>query len=287
MDLHFNNMRKFQVYLWITIGLIAIRCVPDPLAVTDIPKLQTKIVVSSQILPNQSISVFLTKSIGALDAGRGSDVTELMNQIVLNDAMVTVTYDNRTDTLDFIGNGVYAGSNMSVEYGKSYTLHVKSPSLGEVFSSTVAPRQVLFSSVKASLYLTGYDSLAQINYGLMDPPEKNYYMINVQKFSRKQNINSLLNPRLFIHLVKDDAFNGSEFSEEFKVLFQRYSKGDTVAVFMSSISPEYHKYLSLRNDNRYNLAGFASEPLNYPTNVQGGYGYFNLHVPDVRIFVMK
>ena len=56
---------------------------------------------------------------------------------------------------------------------------------------------------------------------------------------------------------------------------------------MSNISPEYYKYLSIRNDNRYNLAGFASEPLNYPTNVQGGYGYFNLHVPDVRIFVMK
>ena len=69
--------------------------------------------------------------------------------------------------------------------------------------------------------MTGYDSLAQINYALMDPPEKNYYMVNVQKFSRKQDINSLLNPRLFIHLVKDDEFNGSEFSDEFKVFFQR------------------------------------------------------------------
>ncbi|HRI78754.1 MAG TPA: DUF4249 domain-containing protein [Cyclobacteriaceae bacterium] len=282
-----NRKAPKPVLIIVSISLLVMNCVPDPIPVNDIPKLQTQIVVSSQILPNQSVSVFLTKSIGALDAGRGSDVTELINEIVINDAVVTLEHDGKIYNLGFVGSGAYAGSNIPLSFGKSYTLQVKSPAFGEVTSTTVAPRQVPFNSVDASLYQTGYDSLAQVKYALTDPPEKNYYMVNVQKFSRKQNVNSLLNPRLFIHLVKDDDFNGKEYNEEFKVFFQKYSKGDTVAVFMSNISPEYFKYLSLRNDNRYNLAGFASEPLNYPTNVQGGYGYFNLHVPDVRIFVME
>lgn len=280
-------MYKNILWLFGAITLTMVSCVPDPLPVTDIPKLEPRIVVSSQILPNQSISVFLSKSIGALDAGRGSDVAALINQIVVNDAVVTLEHDEKKETLTNLGSGVYTGLNISIQYGKSYTLRVKSPSLGEVNSTAIAPRQVPFNSAQASIFATDYDSLAQVDYSLVDPPEKNWYMVNVQKFSRKQQLNSFLNPKIFTRLVNDDEFNGKEFSDEFRVLFQRYSKGDTVAVFMSSISPEYYKYLSLRNDNRYSLAGFASEPLNYPTNVQGGYGYFNLHVPDVRIFVLK
>jgi hypothetical protein len=56
---------------------------------------------------------------------------------------------------------------------------------------------------------------------------------------------------------------------------------------MSSISEDYFNCLSLRNDDRYSLAGFALEPLNLPTNVKNGYGYFNLHVPDARVFVLE
>ena len=112
-------------------------------------------------------------------------------------------------------------------------------------------------------------------------------MINVQKISATTPVDRYLNPRVFTRLVQDTAFNGQRFEEEFNVIFQNYTEGDSVLVTMSNISKAYFDYLWLRNESRYSLAGFASEPLNFPSNVQGGYGYFNLHIPDIRTFVLE
>ena len=104
MDLNFRCMHNRILWLFPAVTLMMVRCVPDPLPVTDIPKLEPRIVVSSQILPNQSISVFLSKSVGALDAGKGSDVAALIKQIVITDAVVTLEHDEAIETLTNLGS---------------------------------------------------------------------------------------------------------------------------------------------------------------------------------------
>lgn len=287
MDLNSKAMRHAIGAFILLIAGTWYGCIPDPLSVDDIPVMPTKLVVGSQVIPGQGLAVMVTRSIGALDAGRGSDLEALISQIAVEDAVVTLEHDGMTDTLTYQAFGVYADASGVIEGGKAYVLHVKSPAFGEVTASAIAPYQVPFQTVSAELYLTGYDSLASVTYSLMDPPQRNWYMVNVQKFSAKDELNTYLNPRIFTHLVNDGAFNGKSFEEQFNVIFQDYSEGDSVAVILSSISHEYYQYLSLRNDSRYSLAGFATEPLNFPGNVNGGYGYFNLHVPDVRIFVLE
>lgn len=269
------------------IALAVAACLPEPLPVGDIPTLQPKIVVSSQIVPEQGLVVLITKSIGALDAGRDSDPEALLAQIVINNAKVTLQSNDQIDTLVNLGDGLYGGLTFDLAAGATYTLHVVTDSLGEVTASSQVKQQVPFQSANASVYSNGYDSLASIDYSLNDPTGKNYYMVNVQRFSRTQDVNSLLSPRIFTRLTEDTNFEGKYFQEEFKVFFQDYSVGDTVAVFLSNINKDYYDFMKLRNDNRYNLADFASEPINYPTNVEGGYGFFNLYVPDVRLFVLK
>jgi len=271
----------------IIITLAVTSCLPEPLPVKDLPKLEPKIVVSSQIIPEQGLVVLITKSIGALDAGRDSDAESLLGQIVIADAKVTLQYNNQVDSLINLGDGLYGGLSITLTEGGTYTLHVVTDSLGEVSAVSQVKQQVLFQSANASVYSNGYDSLASIDYSLNDPAGKNYYMVNVQRFSRTQEFSAYLNPRVFTRLTDDAAFDGKYFGEEFKVFFQDYSVGDTVAVFLSNINEDYYTFLKLRNDNRYNIADFASEPINYPTNVEGGYGFFNLHVPDVRLFVLK
>ncbi|MEJ0056601.1 MAG: DUF4249 family protein [Bacteroidota bacterium] len=125
-----------------------------------------------------------------------------------------------------------------------------------------------------------------MDYSLNDPAGKNFYMVNVQRFSQTQDLQSLLNPRIFTHLTDDVTFDGKFFEEDFRTLFQRYSKGDSIAVVMANVSEDYYKFLKLRND-RFRFSEFASEPLNYSSNVKGGYGFFNLHTQDVRVFVLE
>lgn len=287
MDLRSNPIHRFTAPLLLFIVSVLGGCIPDPLEVDNVPSLQPRIVIGSQVIPGQGLMVYVTRSISALEAGWGSELEPLLRQIAIEDALVTLSFDDQVDTLIHQAYGVYVGASDAVVAGKAYTLRVNSPRWGEVQSTSTAPQQVSFETAQASLFLTGYDSLARVRYSLIDPPEPNWYMINVQKISATTPVDRYLNPRVFTRLLTDSAFNGKRFEEEFNVIFQNYSEGDSVLVTMSNISPQYHHYLWLRNDSRYSLAGFASEPLNFPTNVQGGYGYFNLHVPDVRVFVLE
>ncbi len=277
---------QIKFYFLFTV-LILSGCIPAPLAIDDITQLKPKIVVSSQIGPTGLLIVLLTKSIGALDAGRGTDPQALINQIAISDAKVWLVHDGATDSLPNLGNGLYGSQNLNLQPNHDYVLRVKTKELGEVSAVTQLKERIPFRTVQATLYNTNYDSLALVNYSLQDPIGPNWYMVNVQKYSAKNDINAYLNPRVFTRLVRDSINDGKIVEEQFKVLFRKFSKGDTVAVFLSNISQEYYGFLKLRNDRRYNLASFASEPLNFNTNVKGGLGYFNLHTPDVRVFVME
>jgi hypothetical protein len=263
-------------------------CLPDPLEVDGIPVVKPQIVVSSQIVPDQSLVVLLTKSFGALDASDDSDPQALLDQIAVTDALVTLRRGNETDTLLSLGNGFYGGSFIEFVPGAEYTLDVESESLGKVTSTTQVKPQVTFEDLEADLVFDNFDdTLAQITYSLNDPAEKNWYMLNVLKVEQEELMENLLNPRDFVRLVDDAAFNESYFTETFRVFPREFDDGDTIAVYLSNINREYYDFIQLRLDNRFSLVEFISEPLNYPSNVVGGKGYFNLYIPDIRFIVLE
>ena len=66
-----------------------------------------------------------------------------------------------------------------------------------------------------------------------------------------------------------------------------FSPGDTIAVSISNINKDYYDFMQLRLDNRFSFVEYLSEPINYPSNVKGGKGFFNLYVPDIRLFVLE
>jgi len=261
-------------------------CIPEPLPVDDLPKAQVKIVVSSQIVPETGLVIFLSRSLGALDAGDGTDIEELLEAIIIDDALVTIAVDGDTDTLENIGDGFYGEFNPEWRTDTDYTLQVISPSLGSVQAVTRVQQSIPFSEVSARIYSNEFDSLAQITYRLNDPEGENFYMLNVQRFSDLE-LSNYINPRIYTRLIEDKNFDGRQVSEIFNVPFQEFSMGDTIAVSMANISEDYYKFLKVRADNRFSFVDFAGEPLNYPTNVQGGYGFFNLHTPDIRVFILN
>ena len=98
---------------------------------------------------------------------------------------------------------------------------------------------------------------------------------------------NLLNPRDFIKLIDDDTFNGQTYGETFLVVPREFSPGDTLAVYLSNISKEYRDFIQLRLDNRFSFVEYISEPVNYPSNVVGGKGFFNLYIPDIRFVILE
>ncbi len=294
-----KNKFSFRIPGWVqasaywlpalVIALSLSSCLPEPLEVENIPTVKPQIVVSSQMVPNESLVILLTRTLSALDASNDSDPEDLINQIAVNDAFVTMAGPGGVDTLVFVDNGLYAGPlAVSFQPGQSYTLNVESESLGKVSATTSVQPLITFDEIEVELYLNGFnDTLAQITYVVDDPVARNHYMINVQEVERVDAIANLINPRAFTRLVEDNAFNGQQFGEQFRVFPRDYNPGDTIAISLSNISEEYYQFMQLRLDNRFSLVEFLGEPINYPTNVEGGKGFFNLYLPDVRFFVLE
>jgi hypothetical protein len=264
------------------------RCLPEPLEVDGLPVVKPQIVVSTQIIPDGSLVVLLTKTFGALDASDDSDPELLLSQIAVEDATVTLSGPTGAYELINLDNGAYAGTFIPFEAGEEYNLHVSSETLGEVTASTTVKPTVNFDEIKAELFFNGYDdTLAQITYRIADPLEKNWYMLNVQEVERVDVVENLLNPRAFTRLLDDTLFNGQIYQETFRVFPRDFIHGDTIAVMVGNISKEYYDFMQLRLDNRYSFVEYLSEPVNYPSNIIGGKGFFNLYVPDVRTFVLE
>lgn len=285
-----KNIRKIHAAVLILFVLTGSlwSCIPDPLEVKNVPTVKPQIVVSTQILPGPSLVVLLTKTVGALDASDDSDPEELLEQIAVNDAFVTITGPAGTDTLLLLENGVYGGVSIPFEESEVYSLKIESASLGIVTAETTVQPLITFEDIEADLYYNGFnDTLAEITYSLQDPAEENWYMINVQEVERVDALENALNPRAFTKLMVDDEFNNQLFSEQFRVFPRDYEPGDTIAVSLSNISKEYYQFMKLRIDNRFSFVEFLGEPVNYPTNVQGGKGFFNLYIPDVRFFIFE
>src|SRR5688572_11241133 len=78
----------------VCLTFLFLSCVPDPIEVDDLKFPETKIVVSSMILPDHSVAVLLTKSIGALEANKESDPQALISDIAINDADVSITVND-------------------------------------------------------------------------------------------------------------------------------------------------------------------------------------------------
>ncbi len=298
MDLNFSgdtmwvrllSLRHLKIrYSALMLTFMVCSCLPDPLDVDGIPVVKPQIVVSTQIIPDQSLIVLLTKTFGALDASDESDPEALLKQIAIVDAVVTIEGPEGIYELEGLDNGLYGGLIIPFEEGREYTLHVVSSSLGEVSATTTVKPLVSFDDIKAELIFNGYDdTLAQITYRLKDTAEKNWYMLNVQQIQRHELVDNLLNPRAFTRLVDDHDFNGKEFQETFRVFPRDFIPGDTIAISLSNISKNYYDFIDLRLENRFSFVEYLSEPVNYPSNVNGGKGFFNLYIPDVKTIVLE
>jgi hypothetical protein len=271
----------FALSIWMS------SCLPDPLPVDGIPVIQPQIVVSTQIIPDQYFAVLLTKTFGALEGSDESDPLELVQQIAVDDADVTITGPDSTYRLVNLGLGLYGGAFIYFEPRASYRLDVHSASLGSVTATTTVEPPITFDELITDLYYTGYDdTLLQVTHQFTDPVGKDYYMVNVQDLRREDLTANLINPRSFTRLIDDVDFEGQRHRESFRVAYRDYYVGDTTAIYLARISEEYYNFMKLRLDNRYSFVEYLSEPVNYPTNVVGGKGFFNLFVPDVRVIVV-
>lgn len=280
-------------------------CIPEPVDL-EIPQAEPKLVVASQMIFDQILLVQVSRSFGALEFSEEQSDTlnqELLNQILVDSARVVLISYNQTDTLIGVGSGLYLGLNTELIAGQTYQLSVYDSVTEElVFAeSEVLPQAELneldysFSFDSITFQDTVFrDTALAVSIGFDDFLDENYYMVNMYRVSLDTANNNL--EGLASTLIGDGgnttfALTDQLYTEQTirdTLVTTQFRPGDTVAVALSHISPTYYQYLSTRSRSAGSIfVSLLGEPVSYPSNVDGGYGMFNLHLPNIRFLILR
>jgi hypothetical protein len=285
---------KYSLFLIaITIGLSS--CKPKPLDI-ELEQAEVKLVISSQIIPNSVMLISVSKSFGALDYAEDYDTTDnslsLIDKIMVKNAKVTVSYNGVVDELFPIPDipGFYASVTTPQYINTEYTLNVYDPETGlSVSSKAKMLENVPFDNISAKRGTGSDSSNIHIKLSFTDNGSKaNWYMLNFYTPS----VDTINSGSLFqgtpeneaTVLLSDIDFNGTQFTGE-QTMF--YWDSDTIVASISNISKEYYDYLDARRRGGKLFSTLFKEPINYPTNVKNGYGFFTTHYPDIQILEVQ
>jgi hypothetical protein len=292
---------KHLIFVWIIFHLCS--CSPKPIDI-DISPASPKMVIASQIIPKKVMFVNITNSFSALD---GANVNiedslniDFLNSISVKDAIVTVTYLDQQEKLVMVNPGIYASNNiLQYEYG-NYFIRVINPATNqEATATTTLIPKVLFDTVYPSITRNANDTTVNINFTLTDNPSaENYYVINYisKRKNNKQTAASLLDINQAFkrgnnsvnkefELLDDNSFENGVYKVNKTI--RDISTDDSLAVVLSNVSKGYYEYLNAFKRSGADINQLIGEPINFPTNVNNGYGYFNAYYPSVYYFDFK
>jgi hypothetical protein len=287
------------IFLVIIVALTAgfSSCQPDPIDIGVAPA-PAKLVVTSQIIPGQTMIVGLTRSFSALSSeGNGGAIdSTFLDSVLVSGAQVTVRHPGGRDTLFEIAPGIYASINVLLSSYGSYTLYAKDVITNlEVTAATQLLPAVDFDSIVPVFTYTPGDTTIFIHYEITDlPTESNYFVLNYYRLNR--DTSASFDPNTFFQrgqnqLVAFDLISDTDFDQNGRLTRDRelttVGTSDTIAVTLSHITKGYYEFLTAYKRSGSLLNQLTGEPINFPSNVEGGYGYFNAHFPSVRFFNLR
>lgn len=263
-------------------------CNPEALEMDGIEPPEPQIVVSSLILHDSSVCVALTRTISALEANQQTDPTELMRRAAINDATVTITTAGKSYPLTLLQDGTYQSKDIPLMVGHMYELSVVSPSIGEVSASATLQPPASFERVFAKAVVYPVENYwLDAAYSMEDDPGKNYYVVSIQGANKSALTERIIHPRSYTRAIDDAGFDGQNFEERVVLTKNFHKQGDSIAFTLSNVSKAYYEYVKLRVENELELVQYFAEPINYPTNIRGGRGFFELYYTDYRIVIAE
>lgn len=251
----------------------------------EVQSAEPKLVAFTQVIPDNIMIVTLTKSFSALDNPETS-----MANILVSGATVKITSNNVTYDFYELNPGVYASYSVAAfEVGQTFDLFAAAN--GDTITSTSSMlEKATFSSITPSVEKLAMDTNIFLDFSFNDFPNiPNWYLINVYKkapntgqtFDVSSLFNNGSNYLIKSMLVSDKEFNGT-YQRNLELENTKWN--DSIVVTLSNISEKYFDFLGYSMGNGGVFSQMNIEPLNYPTNIVNGYGFFNTNIPDVHFY---
>jgi hypothetical protein len=283
-------LKKILLYTALILGCLG--CLPEPIPI-ELDQLEPAPVVWSQVLPGDGLLIYFARSFGALELNESSggelDTQALLSQVLVQDGIVTLEYDQQVDTLLKVADGVFTSFTTPLIENEEYYLRVEDYSNGDVATSTATllPFVDIYDLTTETINQDDSSKTVRVHYKFEDLPGASWYQINY--YSRFSNPVDIQDPTelagvSLTQILSDQTFESTSHEGSFQL---DWLTQDTVFVSINAISQDYYEYLALRERGGSFFTQVVQEPINYPSNVIGGYGFFNLAIPDFDFVVIE
>lgn len=285
-------MQKALLVVTAFIAVFAASCLPPSIDI-DVTPAPPKLCIASLVLGNNGIVVGLTRSYSPLEKNPDADTLtdDLVEQILVSGATVTISYGAQTDTLYEVAPGVYSNLLTTITEGETYTLRAYDPQMNLSAQAVTVMRPDVEPDTVYPYIVRDADTMVFFHYKLRDnTATENYYVINFIKKVQGDSafdINNVFaagsNEVLTeFELLDDQTFQNGVLEEDVHI----FSAGqhDTVAISVSEISKGYYEFLTAMKRSSSIFNQLTGEPITYPSNVEGGHGYFTMHRTNTELF---
>ena len=285
---------KFKIFIFL-FAFISIfqSCTPEPLEIILDP-VESQVVVFSQVIPNTVMTVLLTNTLDALDFSEeeGDTLTNnVVDQFLVSDAKVSISYAGQTDSLFEVADGFYLSFAPSTLENVEYTLRIVTKEGAELEARSLMLPLVELEIAEPIIERMPDDTVVNMAFAINDPPGDNWYMLNFYTKKSEEDTTDLdintfftngSNVEVATILISDEEFENMMYQDTLSL--ESVLPTDSLVMTLSNINEDYYNFLSLRKRSQNLFTELVNEPINYPTNVENGLGFFNTHFPDIHFF---
>lgn len=302
MNLLRNCHRFFDTRILLGIGtlLCVSSCLPENLPISVEPD-ESSIAVASLIGPQDLIFLSLSRSFSSLSATDIFEITEdFADRLLINNAFATISYQGVTDTLSTFAEipGLYSVQLQNAEAYDLLELSVFDSTTSEIIqANSILQPAVEIDSAFTMEVREDVPQIIDLHLSFKDiPDEDNYFVLQVYELippdSARQD-SSVQNGLFFDTdnvLIYERLFTDRSADEQGRIRrvdqFLRSVEANEALVVLTNVERGYYNFLEARGRSGNIISSIANEPVNHPTNIDNGVGYFSAHQPRAVLISM-
>ena len=215
--------------------------------------------------------------------------------MLLGNATLTLAGPNgKPDTLQYLADGLYGNRSLNLRPGATYNLDIYQPGKGLVAtaSTTYFPAPDI-DTMLIKVDRTAQDTTITLTVKLGSVAKSDYYFVSYHSSvkGRKGGTSpdampatlASFSPKQLTLLSGEEMQQGSLV----KTIPLTCRSNDTLLVHAAKIDKAYYDYLTMYKRSGALINQLTGEPINLPSNVVKGLGYFALSVPVRSVFYLQ
>lgn len=288
-----KTVRFLAIATFFTASLSA--CRPDPIDI-EVAQGIPEMTISSFTPDLRTLYVSAGYSVSSMrrliDTSTYSDYKALPQDLLIDSALVLLRADGGgTDTLQWLGQGLYGRRDLDLQPHTGYTLIVDDLKKGRrITARTSFMPQPVVDTMYVARSIKGGDTLSRLHLRVpqVAPGERILVCYNTSAAMRLQqrplqrDLSALYDfqpRRLEILRVPEDTRGLFETDLTLQV-----EPRDTVLVRISKVDGSFSDYLSAYKRSGSFFSQLSGEPVNLPGNIQRGFGYFAMYLSRSGVY---